>query len=73
MIDLKRLGKACQRFRQKQGISQSTVANETGYSVENVSAFECGKNDNSKIFLWYLYHGLDTVEIIREGCGLYDD
>lgn len=65
MIKLKRLGETCKRYRRDQGVNQSFVAEETGYSLENVSAFECGRNDNCKIFLWYLLNGLTIDDIIR--------
>lgn len=78
MVDNKELGKICQKFRRRQGISQLNVAIETGYSVENISAFECGRNNNVLIFLWYVYHGMtaknifDAERFIRCGGDIND-
>lgn len=64
LIDLRELGLKCQKFRVARGYYQSHVAAETGYTTENVSAFETGRNDNARILLWYIIHGM-TVEDIR--------
>ena len=58
MQSLSLIGKACKDFRVSLGILQSEVAHDTGYSIENVSKFENGNNNNMKIFLWYLQKGL---------------
>ena len=60
-----KLGKICQKFRKELGYLQRDVAKDTGYSVENVSAFERGINDNSLILLWYLSKGLTYSDIAR--------
>jgi transcriptional regulator with XRE-family HTH domain len=57
MQSLSLIGKACKDFRLSLGILQSEVARDTGYSIENVSKFENGNNNNMKIFLWYLQKG----------------
>lgn len=54
----KEIGQRCKKFRERLGYYQSDVANQTGYSKENVSAFENGRNDNVRIFLWYVEMGL---------------
>lgn len=64
MINLKELGRRCKRFRMSHGYIQMQVAEDTGYSKENVSAFETGRNDNSRILLWYVLHGL-TIDDLR--------
>ncbi len=52
------LGKLCKEYRtNKLRLTQSDVARDTGYSLENISKFECGNNNNLKIFLWYLNRG----------------
>ena len=56
--DTKEIGKRCKEFRKKLGYYQSDVANQTGYSKENISAFETGRNDNVRIFMWYVEMGL---------------
>ena len=55
-VDFKRM----KRFRKWLGYKQIDVAKELGYSLENVSKFECGKNNNLKIYLWYIDKGYDT-------------
>lgn len=55
-LDYKRLKK----FRQSIGYKQIDVANELGYSLENISKFENGKNNNLKIYLWYVEKGYNT-------------
>ena len=47
------------------GILQIRVAEDTGYSLENVSKFETGRNDNYRILLWYLEHGIDVNYLLR--------
>lgn len=60
----KQIGNRCKQYRNKLGLYQSHVANDTGYSTENISAFETGRNDNSRILLWYLEHGM-TIDYLR--------
>lgn len=52
------IGQICKDFRMSQGYLQSDVSKDTGYSIENISKFENGNNNNMKIFLWYLRKGL---------------
>ena len=58
IANTKEIGQRCKKFRERLGYYQSDVANQTGYSKENVSAFENGRNDNVRIFLWYVEMGL---------------
>ena len=67
LVNLKTLGKVCQDFRRNREISQLKVAYDTNYSIENISAFECGRNDNARILLWYFAHGLTMDELKRGG------
>lgn len=60
---LKEIGNKCRCFRREQGITQNKVAEDTGYSCENISSFENGRNDNSRILLWYMLHGM-TIEYL---------
>lgn len=57
------VAKACKVFRMEQGYTQSEVAEEIGYSVGNVSAFEQGRNDSISIFMWYLDRGF-TIKFL---------
>ena len=66
-VDLKTLGKICQEFRRTHGLSQTKAAFDTHYSIENISAFERGRNDNARILLWYIAHGLTVDELKRGG------
>ena len=54
MFNLRKLGRECKKARQDKGYTQLHVAFEVNYTPENVSAFECGRNDNLRIFLWYI-------------------
>lgn len=63
MFDLKHIGKICKEERTKKGYTQLQVAYELNYSSENISAFECGRNDNLRIFIWYLINCLDITII----------
>lgn len=67
MINMRIIGANCKSFRVSKGYKQLNVAYDTGYSLENVSAFECGRNDNYRVLLWYIIHGMDTSDLIR-GC-----
>ena len=62
-LDLKTLGNRCKQHRISIGVYQKDVAEATGYSLENVSAFEAGRNDNLRIFIWYVQHGLDVDDL----------
>lgn len=64
MIDMKDVGAKCKAHREDLGLLQRHVAVDTGYSEENISSFETGRNDNARIMLWYVAHGLDR-EYIR--------
>lgn len=57
------IGKACQCYRKKIGKTQREVAEDTHYSVENISAFENGRTNNFRILLWYVAHGLNVYNI----------
>lgn len=52
------VGADCRKLRHEKGLRLKDVAQETGYSVENIQAFERGRNRNALILLWYLYNGL---------------
>lgn len=56
---IKFVGARCRTFRQSIGLKQEVVAKETGYSVETVSGFENGRNNNASILLWYIAHGME--------------
>lgn len=61
------VGLNCQTFRiNKTNYSQTMVAKELGFSVENISSFENSRNDNYYILLWYLRKGM-TIEELLEG------
>ena len=63
MLNLKYIGQKCQIYRQSMGYRQCEVARDTGYSIENISAFENGRNDNLIIFLWYLDKGFSIDKL----------
>ena len=58
IISLREMGHRCKQFRIHRGYYQNDVAADTGYSVENISSFETGRNDNARILLWYFEHGM---------------
>lgn len=68
IIDLYKLGESCRFFRKKHGYRLVDVADDIGYSQENVSAFEHGRNDNLRIFLWYVFNGY-PIEELRKSYG----
>lgn len=57
-MSLRDIGRKCKRFRMGLGLLQIDVAAATGYSIENISSFETGRNDNMRILLWYFEHGM---------------
>ena len=70
---LKTCGKLCGDFRRdKLGKRQKDVASDLGYSVENIAAFEQGRNDNNLIFLWYVKNGLLSEYTVEELVGYYE-
>lgn len=62
---LKEISAACQAYRRREGVAQSRVAVDTGYSVESVSAFENGRVNNLMIYLWYALRGMDIEQELR--------
>ena len=66
LISLKDLGLRCKQFRVSRGYRQHNVAEDSGYTIENIFAFECGRNNNAIILLWYIAHGM-TIEEIKGG------
>lgn len=63
MVNLIKLGQICKKHREQMGLYQYNVADDIGYSKENISSFECGRNDSAIIFLWYLVNGLDLDSV----------
>lgn len=61
------LGNLCKRWRIMNNYELSVVASDTGYTAENIIKFEQGKNNNLKIFLWYLEHGFDVKRFRKAG------
>lgn len=60
------VGLNCQEFRRTKTLyTQADVAKDLGYSVENVSAFENSRNDNMRILMWYILHGMDIDDLLR--------
>ena len=64
---LKEVGQRCKNFRIEKGYYQTDVARDLGYSLENISSFENGRNDNAIILLWYIMHGMPIDKIIEGG------
>lgn len=58
----KEIGQLCQQFRKKY-IKKSLVeaGKEIGVSKQSVSMFENGNSRSLKVFLWYIYNGLDIL------------
>lgn len=71
LLNLRDIGQRCQKYRVEQGYYQSDVAADTGYSIENISSFETGRNDNARILLWYFAHGMKFNYLFEGGarCG----
>ena len=60
------IGMCCRYYRTKIiKKKQTDVSNDTGYSIENISAFEHGRNNNAALFYWYIKNGLD-IKIIKK-------
>jgi transcriptional regulator with XRE-family HTH domain len=66
-ISLRDIGRRCKEFRVERGYFQTDVAKDTGYSVENISSFETGRNDNARILLWYFAHGMNVDYLFERG------
>lgn len=58
MFTLKQIGQKCKQYRESIGYIQTDVARDLGYSVNNISSFENGRNDNAQILLWYFANGM---------------
>lgn len=62
-MNLKNVGSACQRFRKRIGKRQIDVATDIKCSVENISAFETGRNNSVIILLWYFDNGMTLHDL----------
>lgn len=59
MDTMVRVGGLCREYRREVlGMTQREIAVRCGYSKESVSAFECGRCNNGRILLEYIYLGL---------------
>ena len=67
IMNLRDIGRHCKEFRVECGYRQIDVANDLGYSVENISSFESGRNDNARILLWYFSHGMKPEHLFERG------
>ena len=67
IISLREMGQRCKQYRVNKGYHQTDVANGTGYSVENISSFETGRNDNARILLWYFAQGMQPEYLFKRG------
>lgn len=56
---MKNIGTICKNHREILGITQNQVAQAVGCSVKNVSAFENGRNRSLRVFMWYVFNGLE--------------
>ena len=54
-------------FLDKASASVFSHLSDTGYSVENISSFETGRNDNARILLWYFEHGMKSDYLFERG------
>lgn len=54
------IGKSCRIWRNTMDYKLTQVAEETGFSIPTISAFEHGTNDNMLILMWYIEHGFNT-------------
>lgn len=64
MLTLEQVGNRCRRYRKKVLKKElREVATDTGYSRENVSAFENGRNDNCIFLLWYMSRGMTYSQV----------
>lgn len=67
VLNMVYIGGKCRQYRKRVlKTDLREVANSVGYSRENVSAFESGRNANSLILLWYLSKGM-TFEQLTGG------
>ena len=65
---LRLIGDKCREHRKSLGLTQKDIAKELGYTSENISSFENGRNDNSRILLWYLSNGVVLqLPILKRG------
>lgn len=73
LISLREMGQRCKKYRIDHGYYQTDVAKDTGYSVENISSFETGRNDNARILLWYFVHGMKSEHLLERGATYETD
>lgn len=52
--ELVRLGAECKNARKASGVTQEEIAKALGVTKQNISAFELGKINNLKIYMYYV-------------------
>ena len=61
------IGTKCKLFRKYTlKITQQVIADELGYSVSNISAFEKGSNTNYNILAWYVKNGFNFNGVVKK-------
>lgn len=48
------IGEICKKARKEHGKTQLQIAMELEYSIENISGFERGNNNNAVLLLYYI-------------------
>lgn len=63
------IGMKCKLFRKYTlKATQREIADELGYSVSNISAFEKGSNTNYTILAWYVNKGFNFNKVVKRLC-----
>lgn len=58
----KEIGKACREWRMLHSpYTLNDISKATGYSNQNISAFEHGRNNSAVLLLWYVANGFDVT------------
>lgn len=64
ILNLKKIGIACQRFRKRSlKLTQSEFGKMIGYSDKTISAFERGRVNNAKLLCSYIELGFDIRSV----------
>lgn len=75
MIDksktLREIGWLCREKRLEKGISQKEIAHELNCTIENISAFERGRNANLIVLLTYIK--TMNIDIDLKSVVIYND
>lgn len=71
--EYKRICRLCSRRRRERGITQEEVAFNLNTTQSNISLFECCRNNNAVILIYYIRYVLYSHDLLSLKWGIKDN